>query len=176
MSTFTRRKFLAGGCALAGASLCPQMSLAAGRGTWHLDMVNGNTGEKFRHAVIENGRWVKEALAEFDWFARDWREEAQYPIDTDSMMILINLQNQLDAGQPMVLLSGYRTPRTNGKIRGAAKNSLHMRGLALDLTQPGRSLRSLHKAASSLKAGGVGYYPSRNFVHIDSGPVRHWTA
>jgi len=32
----------------------------------------------------------------------------------------------------------------------------------------------LHKAALSLKAGGVGYYPSSDFIHVDVGRVRRW--
>ena len=137
-------------------------------------MTNGNTGETFRHVLIENGKWVPEALAEFDWFSRDWRENAEYPMHPDSVMILIRLQQMLDAPDPMVMLSGYRTPKTNSHLKGAAKNSLHMRGLAVDITQPGRSVNTLRRAATSLKAGGVGYYPNNHFVHVDSGPVRYW--
>ena len=33
----------------------------------------------------------------------------------------------------------------------------------------------LGDAAMSLDAGGVGYYPTAQFVHVDVGPVRHWT-
>jgi uncharacterized protein YcbK (DUF882 family) len=31
-------------------------------------------------------------------------------------------------------------------------------------------LSNIRKAALSMRAGGVGYYPSSNFVHIDTGP------
>ncbi len=170
----SRRKLIGMGLAGAGAMMLPSPSLASGRGAHGLSMTNGNTGETFRLMLIENGRWVREALAEFDWFARDWREDAEYPIDPNSMMILIKLQKMMDTKQPLVLLSGYRTPKTNSSIRGAAKHSLHMRGLACDIHQPGRSTRDLHRAAVSLKAGGVGYYPTHKFVHVDSGNVRYW--
>jgi uncharacterized protein YcbK (DUF882 family) len=33
----------------------------------------------------------------------------------------------------------------------------------------------LRNAALSLGAGGVGYYPKGQFVHVDTGPVRTWT-
>jgi uncharacterized protein YcbK (DUF882 family) len=76
------------------------------------------------------------------------------------------------------VVSGYRSPETNAYLRevsdGVAQNSYHMKGQAIDLSLPDRSLRSLHKAALSLHAGGVGYYPDSNFVHVDTGPVRHW--
>jgi uncharacterized protein YcbK (DUF882 family) len=26
----------------------------------------------------------------------------------------------------------------------------------------------------ALHGGGVGYYPHSDFVHIDTGPIRHW--
>jgi uncharacterized protein YcbK (DUF882 family) len=42
------------------------------------------------------------------------------------------------------------------------------------LRLPGVSIKQLRSAALSLLDGGVGYYPQRGFVHIDSGPTRHW--
>jgi uncharacterized protein YcbK (DUF882 family) len=44
----------------------------------------------------------------------------------------------------------------------------------MDFHIEGVSLANIRKAALSMRAGGVGYYPSSNFVHIDTGPVRHW--
>ena len=69
-------------------------------------------------------------------------------------------------------------PATNEKLRqyssGVAKFSLHMEGRAADIYIPGVPVRELQKAALLLQAGGVGFYGTRGFVHIDTGPVRHW--
>jgi uncharacterized protein YcbK (DUF882 family) len=32
----------------------------------------------------------------------------------------------------------------------------------------------LRDAALALQAGGVGYYPKSNFIHVDTGRVRRW--
>jgi len=173
--SISRRRMICATLAGAGALLTPAIVSANPRGSFGLNMTNGNTSERFRHTLIADGRWIREALTEFDWFARDWREDADYPMDGDTMVAMIKLQKMMEAGQPMVLLSGYRTPKTNSRLTGAADNSLHLRGLAADITQPGRDIRDLHRAAVSLKAGGVGYYPRQNFVHLDSGRIRHWT-
>ena len=49
-----------------------------------------------------------------------------------------------------------------------------MEGKAIDVRLPGVPLAELRDAAKSLAAGGVGYYPSEQFVHIDTGRVRSW--
>jgi uncharacterized protein YcbK (DUF882 family) len=49
-----------------------------------------------------------------------------------------------------------------------------MDGKAIDIRLPGTDLRNLQKAAMSLKGGGVGYYASSQFVHMDTGRVRYW--
>jgi uncharacterized protein YcbK (DUF882 family) len=51
---------------------------------------------------------------------------------------------------------------------------MHMDGKAIDIRMPGKNLAQLHKAAMSMKAGGVGYYPDSQFVHMDTGRVRYW--
>ena len=50
--------------------------------------------------------------------------------------------------------------------------------LTVALVNPYQSsvVKDLREAALRLKAGGVGYYPDRHFVHLDVGPVRHWSA
>jgi uncharacterized protein YcbK (DUF882 family) len=57
---------------------------------------------------------------------------------------------------------------------GVAANSLHMYGEAVDLRVVDRPLHYVRRVAVSLKAGGVGYYPHSNFVHVDVGTVRYW--
>ncbi|MGD8546952.1 MAG: DUF882 domain-containing protein [Thiohalophilus sp.] len=51
---------------------------------------------------------------------------------------------------------------------------MHTRGKAIDIRLPGTELKHLRQAALSLKAGGVGYYPKSNFIHVDTGRPRFW--
>jgi len=39
---------------------------------------------------------------------------------------------------------------------------------------PGVALDKLRALALAMKKGGVGFYPSSNFVHVDVGRVRRW--
>ena len=77
------------------------------------------------------------------------------------------------------VISGYRSPASNASLRahssGVANRSLHMSGKAIDIALPGCKLADLRRAALSLRAGGVGYYPASGFVHVDTGRVRQWS-
>ena len=53
-----------------------------------------------------------------------------------------------------------------------AAHSLHMKGLAVDISLPGRSLRKTYETARAMQMGGVGYYPDADFLHVDTGRVR----
>ncbi len=44
----------------------------------------------------------------------------------------------------------------------------------MDIHLPDVDLGYLHQAALDMSRGGVGYYPTSDFVHVDVGPVRHW--
>jgi len=57
---------------------------------------------------------------------------------------------------------------------GVAKKSLHMVGKAIDVRLADIELSRLREAALTLNAGGVGYYPKSNFVHLDTGRPRQW--
>ena len=101
----------------------------------------------------------------------------QQPITTD-MGTLTKEIDKYAKNKKFEILSGYRSPRTNAKLRkassGVAKRSLHMTGQALDLRMPGYKTYELRKLAVNMQAGGVGYYRGSDFVHMDSGRVRTW--
>lgn len=99
-------------------------------------------------------------------------------MDPELLMVLAKLQNEVGVAGPFHVISGYRSPKTNAKLRadgrGVAKKSLHMQGKAIDIRLPGCELATLRDAAISLKAGGVGYYAKSDFIHVDTGRVRYW--
>jgi uncharacterized protein YcbK (DUF882 family) len=88
------------------------------------------------------------------------------------------LRLQLECQDPFLVVSGYRSPATNAWMHahksGVASKSFHIKGMAIDLRCEGRLLSQVRRAAVSLCAGGVGYYPNSDFVHVDCGPIRYW--
>jgi uncharacterized protein YcbK (DUF882 family) len=92
--------------------------------------------------------------------------------------VLHGVSQKLGTAQPFQIISGYRSPKTNAMLHarseGVASHSQHMLGKASDIRVQGVELTHLHNAALSLKAGGVGFYPVSNFVHVDVARVRTW--
>jgi len=175
----TRRAVLA----MAAGTLAATVALPAaaawrpiGARTVALD--NLHTGERLRAPFWENGRYVPDALARFNWLLRDFRTDEVRAIDPGVFDLLWHLQRRLRAPAGFQVLSGYRSPATNAMLAattdGVAQHSLHMRGMAIDIRVPGRSLVKVHRAAIALGLGGVGYYPRSDFVHLDVGRVRRW--
>ncbi len=74
----------------------------------------------------------------------------------------------------LTLLSGYRTPKLNSRVSGAARRSMHMLGWAADIRIPGYGSAKVAAYAKKLRAGGVGYYPDAAFTHLDAGHSRYW--
>ncbi len=144
-----------------------------------LSLVHTHTHERIQlvYAVAES--YVPEALTALNRFLRDHYSGDVGPIDPRLFDLLHQAQALVGGARPFEVISGYRCPTTNATLRetrggGVAKNSLHMEGRAIDVRLPGVALADLRDAALSLKAGGVGFYQSQQFVHIDTGRVRHW--
>lgn len=179
-STDSRRRRLLLGLAAGTAALAlPAPALARGAGAVRrIAFQNLHTDEWIRAAYWIEGSYVPEVLGEISYLLRDWREEAVKPIAPETIDILAEIHRRLDTAAPMQVVSGYRTPKTNamlrGQSRGVAKNSYHIRAMAVDVMLEDRSVRQIARAAESLGAGGVGRYSRSNFVHVDSGPVRTW--
>ncbi len=143
-----------------------------------LALVNKHTGESLELTYFHDGAYVPEALTRFDELMRDHRAEERCPISTKLLDLLYDLRARVGAEEPVHVLSGYRSPKTNELLRkrktGVARRSYHMIGEAADVYLPDVDVRALHAQAVKLKAGGVGYYPRSGFIHVDVGPVRAW--
>ncbi len=137
---------------------------------------NLHTGETLDAVYFENGRYVPDALVQAMRVLRDWRNGAEHVMDPRLFDVLHAIHARLEATVPFQIISGYRSPETNAMMHarspGVASNSQHMQGKASDIRLQGVELGNLHKAALSLKAGGVGLYPVSNFVHVDVASVR----
>ena len=141
-----------------------------------ISMYSGRTGETLKTIYWIEGEYIKEALKEINYFMRDWRFNKTISIDPRTIDIAAATHSLLETDEPYMMLSGYRTPKTNAMLRarsrGVAKNSLHMKGQAGDLRLKSRSVTQMARAAIACNAGGVGKYRRSNFVHMDCGPVR----
>ena len=143
-----------------------------------LQMFSQRTGERINTIYWVDGEYIPEALKEINFFMRDWRTNGTINFDTRTVDIMAASHRLLDTDTPFQMLSGYRSPQTNAMLRSrsrsVARNSLHMKGQAVDLRLEGRSVRQIASAAASCSAGGVGRYSRSNFVHMDCGAVRTW--
>jgi uncharacterized protein YcbK (DUF882 family) len=185
--TLHRRSFLGLGVAAAATALVPSrvqaasVSASAKAPERVLSFFNTHTGERVKVAYCTGGDYQPQALEELNYIMRDFRANAVKPIDPRVYDLLHELGGTLETDQPFHIISGYRSPHTNALLRerggastGVASHSLHMVGQAIDIRVPGVKLDHLRNAATSLKIGGVGFYPDLNFVHVDVGRVRYW--
>ena len=188
-SRLNRRAFLGLGATAAAALMIPSTAVAAlepGRrrkpAERELAFFNTHTGERLTATYCCDGAYQPEALHKIDVILRDFRANEIKPIDPALLDLLHELQGTLGSDAPYHVISGYRSAQTNALLRaqgggagsGVASGSMHVFGKAIDIRIPGVKLADLREAARSLKLGGVGFYPSSNFVHVDTGRVRYW--
>jgi uncharacterized protein YcbK (DUF882 family) len=139
-----------------------------------------HTGEKLALTYAVGDQYVASALDQIEHFLRDFRNGATHAIDPGLLDQLHLLSAATATRAPFQVISGYRSPATNAMLRreghGVAAQSLHLQGKAIDIRLADIALADLRDAALSLRAGGVGFYPSpaSDFVHVDTGRVRRW--
>jgi uncharacterized protein YcbK (DUF882 family) len=144
-----------------------------------LAMLHTHTGERIDLVYAREEGYVPAALLGLNRFLRDHYSGNVGLIDPQVFDQLYRVQQLLGSKSAFEVISGYRCPATNSHLRqtrggGVAKKSLHMEGRAIDVRLPGVPLAELHEAALSLRAGGVGFYPDDQFLHLDTGRVRNW--
>lgn len=143
-----------------------------------LAFYNTHTGEKLTATFWSDGKYLDDGIEEISWLLRDHRAEQANSMDPKLLDLLHRLQQKVGHPGEFHVISGYRSPATNQMLAkrssGVAKRSYHMLGQAIDVRLPGFDTAQLKKAAIALKGGGVGYYSSSDFVHLDVGRVRFW--
>lgn len=157
---------------------CNGLQTAAANGdTRTLTFHHTHTGENLTVTYRRNGRYDADALKKIDWVMRDWRRNQSVKMDPAVIDAVWELTRSVD-GDTVDIICGYRAPATNSMLRsrsgGVAKESQHMVGKAIDLKVRGVSLEKQRAAALRLHRGGVGYYPGSQFIHVDTGSIRHW--
>lgn len=177
-----RRDFLKLGAVVTGVLINPFSVLAAkdpeSAPIKNLAFYNTHTREHLHIRYYRNGKYDAAALLKINYILRDHRSHEVKAIDIHLLDLLHDLSLKTKPNAPFHVISGYRSPSTNKNLRkkskGVASRSLHMFGKAIDIRIPSYHTRKLRDAARKMRAGGVGYYPKSDFVHVDTGRVRYW--
>jgi len=137
-----------------------------------------HTGKRLDVVYKRNGKYVPEALSDINAFLFDFRTGDVAEMDPNLIDLIYDLREALGSKGTYEIISAYRSPKTNEMLRsrssGIAKNSQHLLGKAVDVRLTDIELTKFRDTAISMQRGGVGYYASSNFVHIDTGRVRRW--
>lgn len=171
--------------AAAGVALGARKALAAPAGAVYADfwfapreitLYRKETGESGAFEYWRDGRLQLPA-----WFAllrllRDVDANVMMHFDPQVVNIVWAVQEWVfrDSGKrlPFRLTDAGRVEATNARIPGAAPESEHKNGRALDGRFEGLGLPNYARAARFFGMGGVGLYGAH--VHVDSGRVRKW--
>jgi uncharacterized protein YcbK (DUF882 family) len=139
---------------------------------------HAHTGETITATYRVNGAYDPAVLDKLNYFLRDWRNDAVIRMDPRLFDVVWETHRGAGSASPIRVNSAYRSPETNAMLRrrsrGVAEYSLHTLGKAMDIHVPDVSTTSLRETAIRMQRGGVGFYPSSGFVHLDVGNVRAW--
>lgn len=180
---WTRRSFLKASLAsaflLVGKSAWAEDLTIPSVNEGRLALYNTHTHERLEVTYRDSsGQYDPDALNALDHLLRCHYTNRATRMDVRVIEFLNTVDNQLGGGNEIHIISGFRSSEYQGvlrkKGRRVARHSLHLTGKAVDLRIPGVSPNVIRKTALDLRYGGVGYYPRRGFVHLDSGAFRYW--
>jgi uncharacterized protein YcbK (DUF882 family) len=149
---------------------------------YSLHLHHTHTDESLDVVYRIGNQYIPDALDKLNHFLRDSHTDAVSNYDPHEFDLLHSIMTRLGKPNGIIdIVCGYRTPWTNAMLRhnspssGVAEHSQHMEAKAIDIRVPGVQTARLRDTAESFQAGGVGYYPVSQFVHVDVGPVRTWS-
>jgi uncharacterized protein YcbK (DUF882 family) len=172
----SRRKFLSLAAVAAVYPLRAGKVFASQRTEKSLNLYNIHTGESLDTTYLVSGKYDYEAIERINRLLRCHYTNEVKTINFRVLDLLSDIRNSVAPDRQVNIISGYRSPEYNEYLtqlgRHVARNSMHLRGLAVDFAIDGIGTHKISGVARSFASGGVGSYPE--FVHIDVGPVRYW--
>ena len=163
-------------CALSTPALAPPRFFFTGSGRLVLRHAHFKTTLDVRYRRSD-GTYDAAALEEIAHFFRSREDGREAPISLRLIELLAYVQER-SRPREMILVSGYRSPEFNADLRvkggAAAQASLHTEAMAADMIVTGLDMRRVWLQLRELRTGGVGYYRTGGFLHIDTGPPRFW--
>ena len=144
-------------------------------GDGRLALTRRDNGEHIRVRYRrKDGTYNQAALGEINRVMRCSLTGKEIAMSVKLVEIMDAVEDRF-GGNGLILLSGYRTPKLNIRVKGAARRSMHMLGWAADIKIPGYTPAAVAAYARKGNVGGVGFYPDAGFVHLDAGRPRSWT-
>ncbi len=180
---WTRRSFchvgLLGTALVLARMFQPSVAQARQFPEGRLLLYNAQTSERLDIVYRDGqGRYDRAAIEDLNNFMRCHYSNKVAKMDLRVIEILNAVHKQVGGEKEIVLHSAYRSPEYHSYLvkhnRRAAQHSFHVSAQAIDFHIEGSSLREIRQVAMHLGHGGVGYYPRKRFLHIDSGPFRYW--
>jgi len=135
------------------------------------------TGESVVARYYDGQNLIRDQYIACCTLLRDVQASSIVHMDLELLDLIFAMQKWLvewNIDRPLIVHSGYRTPRTNSK-EGGKQNSMHLKARALDFSIEGVPAEYMGRLASIFGIGGVGFYiGNRGFTHVDTGSVRFW--
>ncbi len=135
-----------------------------------------DTREVVKEVYWANGALVMPGYLRICQLLRDIHVNRAVQFDIVTLDIVRGVYGWLQSfgiNQPIIVNSGYRHPSTNAN-EGGVRNSLHTMARAIDIRIHGVSTESIARFGMYLSGGGVGFYPGKQFTHLDRGRIRYW--
>ncbi|ELX09237.1 putative secreted protein [Janthinobacterium sp. HH01] len=150
-----------------------------------IDVIRPASGERAKLLYWRDGEIIESAYQDLCHLLRDVNGKETARIDPKLFETLWGTQAfvaRYGIDTPLEILSGYRTPASNQKLREAgvpaARQSLHMEGRAADIRLANLNSEVLGGLVKSFRQGGVGFYyragPRGGWIHADTGLKRTW--
>lgn len=144
-----------------------------------IGLLNTHTSESLEAVFFKAGEYQSNVLRQLNRILRDHRTGDVGAIDPKLFDQLFDVADAAGVDPEFEVISGFRSAASNELLRshsnGVARRSLHLEGKAIDVRLKDVKSERLCEVALDLGRGGVGLYRKSDFVHLDTGRVRHWS-